>query len=104
MLFGVRGRRGSVASSEVCSSGVASRFNWIELSPGTTTGIQSPAPLQELTYPQLEWAGCRFKFQIITENSRYKLSLKIHATNTDENYYYKLLLKIIFYFFLFNTV
>ena len=51
-MFVIFGRRGSVASSEVCSSGVASSNCYYELFSGTTTGIQ------------LILAGCRKLFPL----------------------------------------
>ena len=45
------GRRGSVASSEVCSSGVASSNCYYELSTGTTTGIQLISAAAENLFP-----------------------------------------------------
>ena len=59
MLSGV-GRRGSVASSEVCSSGVASSNCYYELSTGTTTGIQLISAAAENLFP-LTRVGGRLK-------------------------------------------
>ena len=51
LIYVTNGRRGSVASSEVCPSGVASSNCYYELSHGRATGIQLIFATAETIFP-----------------------------------------------------
>ena len=110
-LYFVVGRRGSVASSEVCSSGVASSNCYYELFSGTTTGIQLIlAGCRKLFPLTFGWASGRKLFFIFSRWDRwaYIISKNLfwemiapYRTSTIIIYFFYFIFFILHFIFLF---